>query len=262
MGTIDIDPIAFRIGQISVYWYGILFALSLVIAWFLMNSIVKKTLELNYTTMTVNQLDKFIFGAIIITVISARLGHVLFFEPSYYLYNPLEIIMLRNGGMSFHGGLIGMIIYTWIYSKKHVISRLFLADALCFSASAALITGRLANFVNQELVGKVWASEYGVIFKSIDDLPRYPTQLYEALTEGLLTFIIMSGILRIRGWKSVGTGIYTVVFCVTYSCCRFAIEFLKDVNTLNFFNLSFTTGQILCILMFLFGIYINSKRPK
>lgn len=256
MVVLDIDPIAFSICGIPVYWYGILFALSLVVAWLMMNIIVKRTEELNYSTMSVNQLDKFMFGAIITTVISGRLGHVLFFEPQYYLRNPLEIIMLRNGGMSFHGGLIGMAAYVWVYCKKNSISNLFLSDALCFSTSVALITGRLANFVNQELVGKVWAGEYGVIFKAIDDLPRYPTQLYEALTEGLLTFIIMSLVLRIKGWQSVGTGIYTSIFCITYSSFRFIIEFFKNVETYNIVNLSLTTGQILCIFMFIFGFYV------
>lgn len=260
MEIVDINPIAFTVAGISVYWYGILFALSLTIAWFFMNSIVKKTADLHYSSMTVNQLDKFMLGAIITTVITGRLGHVLFFEPSYYLHNPLDIMMLRNGGMSFHGGLMGMLVYTWMYCKKNHVPTLFLGDALCFSTSVALITGRLANFVNQELVGKVWASEYGVIFKAVDDFPRYPTQLYEALTEGLLTFIILSIILRNKGWKSMGTGIYTAVFCIIYSSCRFAIEFFKDVDTFNLGSLSLTIGQILCICMFVFGIYITHLR--
>ena len=259
MGTVDIDPVAFSIGSLKIYWYGVLFALSIVIAWTFINIFVKKTSELGYSTITLNQLDKFMLGAIVVTVISARIGHVLFFELDYYLHNPLEIVMLRNGGLSFHGGLIGMIIYTWIYCSKHSIPKLFLADTLCFATSGALITGRLANFVNQELVGKVWASEFGVVFKAVDDLPRYPTQLYEAMTEGLLTFMILSLTLKLKGWKSVGTGIYTSLFCIVYSSSRFIIEFFKDTDIAC---MSLTVGQILCLFMFCLGLIFHSHHTK
>ncbi len=259
MTVVDIDPVALHIGHLEIYWYGILFAISLVIAWAFSNAIVKRTAEVGHSKMTLNQLDKFLFGAILVTVIAARLGHVLFFEPGYYFTNPIEIVMLRRGGLSFHGGLIGLMVYVWFYSRNNNVPKLFLADTLCFSASVALITGRMANFVNQELVGKVWASEYGVVFKAIDSLPRYPTQIYEAMTEGLLTFAVLSVVLRCRGWLSIGTGVYTALFCVIYSSSRFAIEFFKDVDTINFCNITLTIGQILCIGMFIFGICIATS---
>ena len=260
MIVVNIDPVAFSIGNLEVYWYGILFAISLVIAWALANTIVKRTSELGYSPITLNQLDRFLFGAILITVISARLGHVLLFEPGYYLKNTIDILILRNGGLSFHGGLIGIAFYTLFYCKKNNIPKLFLADTLCLSVSVALITGRMANFVNQELVGKVWASEYGVIFKAIDDFPRYPTQIYEAMSEGLLTFVMLSIVLRIKGWRSVGSGIYSSLFCITYSSLRFIIEFFKDVETITFYNIQLTVGQILCIGMFALGCYICKKQ--
>lgn len=251
MWSITFSPIAFSLGNISIYWYGILFALSLIIARHVAVFILKRNhaFQLSF--------DSFLLKCIIISIICSRLGHVLFFDLKFYLNNPIEIFMIRHGGLAFHGGVIGILIYIFLYCKKRNISILFMYDMLSIATSAGLITGRLANFVNQELVGKIWASEYGVIFPLIDMFPRYPTQIYEALTEGLLNFYIQILFFAKLGNKSIGTGIYSILFCIIYSSSRFIIEFYKDVEITSV--LSMTMGQVLCLIMFIFGIVLYQK---
>ncbi len=263
MFSLNESTIAFSIGNFNIYWYGILFAISLLVGWYIANNIVKRLNILGYLKLTLNEFDSFLFLGLIIVIVFSRLGHVLFYEFQFYKSNPLEIFMIRNGGLAFHGGLIGLILYTYIYCKRKQISWLFLSDILSISASAGLITGRLANFFNQELVGKVWASKYGVVFPLVDTFPRYPTQLYEALTEGLLAFFIQIIYLNINGWKSFGTGKYSLIFCIVYSSSRFIIEFYKDVEEIFITdNLLLTVGQILCILMFVFGLLLYWMTSK
>lgn len=257
MFSLGESTVAFSIGNFNIYWYGILFAFSLLIGWYISNNIVKKLNILEYSKLTLNEFDSFLFFGLIIVIIFSRLGHVLFYEFQYYRINPMEIFMIRNGGLAFHGGLIGLLLYIYIYSKKKSISWLLLCDILSIATSAGLITGRLANFFNQELVGKVWASEHGVVFPLVDTFPRYPTQLYEALTEGLLAFIIQAIYLNRNGWKSFGSGKYSVIFGIIYSTSRFIIEFYKDVEEIFITdNLLLTVGQILCILMFIASLFI------
>ncbi len=264
MFSLNASTIAFSIGNFNIYWYGILFAFSLLIGWYISNNIVKRLNILGYSKLSLNEFDSFLFFGLIIVIVFSRLGHVLFYEFQYYIHNPIEILNIRKGGLAFHGGLIGLMVHTYMYCKKKNISWLLLLDILSISAAAGLITGRLANFFNQELVGKVWASEYGVIFPLVDTFPRYPTQLYEALTEGLLAFIIQVIYLNRNGWISFGTGKYSVIFGIVYSTSRFIIEFYKDVEEIFITNnLLLTVGQILCILMFIVSLiiyWLSSKK--
>ena len=263
MFSLNSSTIAFSIGNFNIYWYGVLFAISLLVGWYISNNIVKQLNNLGYSNFTLNEFDSFLFIGLIIVIISSRLGHVLFYDFQFYKNNPLEIFMIRHGGLAFHGGLLGLIVYVYLYCKRKNISWLLLLDILSISASAGLITGRLANFFNQELVGKIWASEYGVVFPLVDTFPRYPTQLYEALTEGLLAFFIQILYLNINKWKSFGTGRYAVIFGITYSTSRFIIEFYKDVEEIFITNnILLTVGQILCILMFILSLILYSIGNK
>ena len=257
MFSLNESTVAFSIGNFNVYWYGILFAISLLIGWYVSNNIIQRLNCIGYSKLTLKDFDSFLFFGLIIVIVFSRLGHVLFYDFQFYKNNPMEILMIRHGGLAFHGGLIGLIIYVYIYCKKKNILWLLLLDILSISASAGLITGRLANFFNQELVGKIWASEYGVIFPLVDTFPRYPTQLYEALTEGLLAFFIQIIYLNSNGWKSFGTGKYSVIFGIVYSTSRFIIEFYKDVEEIFIANtILLTVGQILCILMFMISLVL------
>jgi phosphatidylglycerol:prolipoprotein diacylglycerol transferase len=201
------------------------------------------------------------FFAIVWTVVGARLGHVIFFELEYYLHNPHEIIMLRNGGLSFHGSVLALTLYTSYFCKKRNVYWKIILDVLCLAGSLGVGIGRLANFVNQELYGKVCTANFAVIFSLVDQLPRYPTQLLESFFEGLLNFWLLIIVFRLKGIVIIGTGMLTSIFCIVYSSARFIIEFYKEVETITYFKcISLTVGQILSIALFLFGIFVLHSR--
>lgn len=201
------------------------------------------------------------FNCIIACVIGARLGHILFFELEYYLRHPLEIVMLRNGGMSFHGAIAGLFIASYQFARKYNYSLKTIADILSFSGAIGIFLGRIANFINQELYGVPTSVNWAVIFNYVDPLPRHPTQLYEAFSEGLFSFWIMLILWLIKGGKTVGTGIYALIFLSVYSVSRFFIEFFKNVEVITYFNIiKLTTGQVLSIVLLLATILIF--KPK
>jgi phosphatidylglycerol:prolipoprotein diacylglycerol transferase len=196
-------------------------------------------------------------------LVGARIGHVLFFEFEYYLANPLEILMIRNGGLSFHGGVIALAAYTYTFNMRHDLSWKIMLDALCIGGSLGIGFGRIANFCNQELYGKVCASNIAVIFPMVDHLPRYPTQLFESLFEGFINFWILMLIFRSRGVKIIGACKISSIFAIVYSSSRFVIEFYKDVETCTYFHcISLTIGQTLSLAFFTFGIFLWSCHAK
>jgi phosphatidylglycerol:prolipoprotein diacylglycerol transferase len=251
-----VHPVAFHIFGVDVYWYGIVYATAL------MGSIGLSAIVLNFLRKigtkvpTKSQFDAFLFWAIVWVVISARLGHVLFFDASYYINNPIEILMIRKGGLAFHGGLIGITIYTMWFCKTLHFSAAVLSDILAFSATIGIFLGRFANFINQELYGKISAVRHAVIFKFVDDMPRYPTQIYESLFEGFIPFVVMLGIFGRSQGQLIGSWSFCAIFCIMYSISRFVIEFFKDVETYNCLRIQLTTGQILSIPLLLFGLSI------
>lgn len=259
----SVSPIAFSIGPLPVYWYGIIYAISLFSAWAVATWILRKLRFNNIPVPTKESFDSFMFWAIISVIVGARLGHVLFFDLSYYMRHPAEIFMIRNGGLAFHGAIITLAIYTFIYVRRQNFSWRILTDVLAIAGALGVGIGRFANFMNQELYGQITASDLGVIFSFVDNFPRYPTQIFEAFFEGLLNFWLLFIIFRLKGVKLIGTSIPTAIFCMVYSAARFVIEFYKDVEVHTFFNtVALTTGQILSILLFLFGVFIARTKPR
>ena len=261
------SPVAFSISGWNIYWYGIIYASSLFASWMVATWVLRKLRYNKINVPSKEDFDSFMFWAIISILVGARLGHVIFFELEYYLSNPIEILMLRNGGLSFHGSVIGLAIYTYFYNKRHNLSWKLMADVLCFASTLGIGIGRLANFMNQELYGKICTSDFAVIFKFVDEMPRYPTQIFESFFEGFLNFWIMFIVFRLKGVKIMGTGAMTSIFCIVYSSSRFVIEFFKEVETYTYFNcITLTVGQILSITMFLFGIFVlyykENNSPK
>jgi phosphatidylglycerol:prolipoprotein diacylglycerol transferase len=253
----SISPIAFSVLSLDIYWYGIIYAFALFTSWAVATYILRKLRANGVSILTKEEFDNFMFWAIVSIVVGARLGHVLFFEIEYYLKNPFEILMLRQGGLSFHGAIIGLGLYLYAFVRKRNFSWKLFADVLCLSGALGIGIGRLANFMNQELYGKIATVDCAVIFSLVDNMPRYPTQIFESFFEGFLNFWILFIIFRIKGITLLGTGIFTSVFCIVYSSSRFIIEFFKEVETYTYFNsVTLTTGQTLSIAMFLFGVYI------
>lgn len=253
----SVSPIAFSIGNLSVYWYGVIYATALFSSWAVATWVLRKLRYNEIEVPTKEEFDGFMFWAIIFIIVGARLGHVLFYEFDYFLKHPLEIIMIRNGGLSFHGSVIALTIYVLMYVRRSRISWKVMADVLAIAGALGIGIGRFANFMNQELYGKVTSSNVAVIFSFVDNMPRYPTQLIEAFFEGLLNFWILFVIFRLKGTKIIGTGTTTAIFCIIYSSARFIIEFYKEVEVYTYFNvISLSVGQVLSIALFFFGVFV------
>lgn len=259
----SVSPIAFKLGSMPVYWYGIIYAIALFSSWAVATWILRKLRSNAVKVPTKEEFDSFMFWAIVLIIIGARLGHVLFFDLEYYLKHPLEVFMIRNGGLAFHGSVIALIFYILFYVKRHNLSWEVLADVLAISGALGIGIGRFANFFNQELYGQVTSSDLGIIFSFVDNFPRYPTQIFESFFEGFFNFWLLFVAFRLKGVKFIGTGIPTAIFCFIYSSARFVIEFYKDVETYTYFNLiSLTVGQILSIALFLFGFSVLYLKEK
>lgn len=259
----NLDPVIFQIGFFAVRWYSMAYIVGLLLAWLL----VRQMSRFSHSSFTVLKIDDFLVWATIGIIAGGRLGYVLFYHLPYYIEYPWHAFALWEGGMSFHGGLIGMIIATLWFCKKKEINVYMVGDMLAAVAPIGLFLGRLANFVNGELYGRVTTSvPWGIIFPDGGDMPRHPSQLYEALTEGLLLFVI----LNLVWWKSAKYrqryGFTCGLFFILYSFFRFGVEFFRQPDAhLGFLTFHLTMGQILCIPMFVFGawlIYQSSPRAQ
>lgn len=182
-----IDPILIEIGPFAIRWYALAYVAGLVIGWRLMMSYARNP----GSKVTDNQVDDFFVWAILGVILGGRLGYVLFYKPGFYLANPSEIFLIWQGGMSFHGGFLGVMIATWLYTAKKKIPFLCFTDLLAAVAPVGLFFGRLANFINGELFGRTTNVPWAVIFPNGGPVGRHPSQIYEALLEGLLLFVVM-----------------------------------------------------------------------
>lgn len=257
-----IDPVIFNIFGFDIKWYGLAYVFGIMLGYFILKKNAKIIPDCNLSS---DFYDDLIFYMLVAMIVGGRLGHVLFYDFSYYIAKPIDILKTYEGGMSFHGGLLGCTFACYIACKKHKLKFFHLSDLLCTVAPIGLFFGRIANFINAELIGISTDLPWGVVFPGSDGIPRHPTQIYEALTEGVLLFIILNIVFRARfKWfyaKSKGNklnfGMITSLFLILYSSMRFFIEYLKHPGKPLiecFFNLS--VGQILCIFMFIIGVII------
>lgn len=249
----NLNPVAFRIGDFSVRWYGIAY-----IVGFLCASIVLVMVARRWKVQIDS--DKILAGILcgmIGLVIGARLGYVLFYGNGYYFQNPVKILAFQEGGMSFHGGLIGGLIGGIFAAKLMKIKYLRLLDMAFIGVPIGLFFGRCANFVNGELWGAPcdlpWAVNFGGL---AGNMPRHPSQLYEAILEGIVLFTVL--FILSRKLPPYKEGTYFAVFCILYSIFRFAIEFVREPDSqLGYIAFNWLTmGQILSIPLFILGIAI------
>lgn len=250
----DIDPVAFTIGPILIRWYSLAYIAGFFGGWGVAHLAVRRsTLE----KPTRKQIDDFLFWMVLGVILGGRIGYVLFYNLSYYLENPSHILKTWEGGMSFHGGLLGVAIAVAAFAYKHKIPVLRLGDLAACGATIGLFFGRLANFVNGELYGRVTDHPIGMVFPDGGPLPRHPSQLYEALTEGLILAIILNGLACFTPSIQKKYGFLFGLFLTLYGVFRFIIEFARepDAQIGLYFNL-ISQGQILCLPMILIGLYI------
>ena len=256
MYTHNLDPVLFDFGFLVVRWYSLAYILGILIGWWLGKKIIlKKFKNLNFNIL---EFDNFITYIIISMLIGGRVGYVLFYNLEYYLLNPFNILKIWEGGMSFHGALLGIILGTYWFSKKKNIPAFLLLDIVACVAPIGIFFGRIANFINGELVGKTTDVSWGVIFPKIDDNIRHPSQLYEAFLEGAVLFFIMNSILSKNKYR-IGTCSY--IFLIFYGVFRIISEFYRepDLQVGYLFDL-ISMGTMLSILMILAGIIIFLRK--
>ena len=250
-----INPTIVTIGPLQIRWYGVMYILAFLASYFLVKyQIRKKGLPIDINTVN----DFFLF-LIIGLIIGARLGYVIFYNLPFYFSHPLKLFAIWEGGMSFHGGLIGIIFSGLIFLKKHKANFWEFADLISVTAPIGLGLGRLGNFINAELYGRVTNLPWGMIFPSGGVLPRHPSQLYEFFLEGILLFAILWWIKDFPFKK----GTLFCLFLILYSILRFSIEFFREPDPQLGLLFSFITmGQILSIFMCISGLILLYFRPE
>ncbi len=249
-----INPILIELGPIPIRWYSLAYVFGIFLGAIQFKYLAKK-IKLE---MSCDFLDDLVTGIIIGIVIGGRLGFVLIYEHTYYFAYPLEILKTWNGGMSFHGGLIGFCIATTIVCRMHKTNIFAILDISACCAPIGIFLGRIANFINNELYGRITNVSWAVVFPG-ENIARHPSQIYEALSEGLLLFVILN-ILMIRFKIYKSKGMISGLFCFLYAFFRFIIEnFRQPDKQLGFIIHSITMGQILSILMIIIGTIVVIK---
>jgi phosphatidylglycerol:prolipoprotein diacylglycerol transferase len=250
-----IDPVALSLGPIKIHWYGIMYLLAFAVAWFL----ALRNSQRPWSPINKAQVEDLIVYGAFGVILGGRLGYLLFYSADKWLADPTMLIRIWEGGMSFHGGLIGVAIAILIYSRKYQIAFLGLADFVAPLIPAGLLFGRIGNFIGQELYGRPTDVPWAMIFPADPaQLARHPSQLYEAALEGLVLFFI----LNLYAQKPRLYGSVAGMFLVFYGCFRFAVEFVRQPDAqfagqpalLEAFNWM-TRGQTLCIPMILLGLW-------
>lgn len=257
----QIDPVAFSLGSLKVHWYGLAYLAGFAIAWFL----AKRRSRRADLAVREHQVDDLIFYGAIGVVLGARIGYVLFYGMAEFLAEPLMVIRLWEGGLSFHGGLVGVIIGMVVYCRKIQQNFLDVMDFVAPFCPVGLLLGRIANFINAELYGRAADVPWAMVFPSdVEHLPRHPSQLYEAGLEGLLLFVILFV------WYSAKPrprGAVCSLFVLLYGCFRFFVEFFRQPDAhINFDWFGWMSrGQELCLPMIIIGggvfiwSHINAK---
>ena len=254
MYTHNLDPVLINFGFLAIRWYSLAYMLGIIAGWWLGKKIIVHILKNETLKFNVKEFDDLITYLVISIVIGGRLGYVVFYNLGYYIANPFDVIKIWQGGMSFHGALIGIIIGTYLYSRKKNVPIFFLLDTIACVSPIGIFFGRIANFINGELIGKVTTASWGIIFPAVDMLPRHPSQLYEALLEGLVLFLILNYLVFSKKYK-MGTCSYLFLIC--YGIFRIISEFFRepDAHIGYIFNL-FSMGTVLSFFMILAGFII------
>ena len=248
----SIDPVILSLGFVDIRWYSLAYIFGFIIG----SAIIKYINNRSLNTITNKQIDSFFIWSIIGVIIGGRIGYVIFYQFNAFIDNPLYIVKIWEGGMSFHGGLIGIIISIFIFCKKNNIEFYYLSDLISIAAPIGIFLGRIANFINNELYGKITSFKFAIIYPEVDLNPRHPSQLYEALFEGIILFTILI-IYYYKNKSKNSVGKISGLFLFFYGLFRFLIEFLREPDhhiglLFNFISL----GQLLSMPLIIIGITI------
>ena len=242
----NFDPVAFQILSFEIRWYSLAYIAGIIIGWLLCKKIFIKNSNVN------EKFDDYLTFLIIGIIIGGRLGYVIFYNFNFYVNNLLDILKIWEGGMSFHGGLIGIIIASILFARKNEQDYFLYLDQVSLVAPIGIFFGRLSNFINSELYGIPTDVPWAVTFIQIDNLSRHPSQLYEAILEGIILFLIL---LYFRNKNFLNKpGLISGLFLIFYSIFRFFVEFLRVPDQqLGYLVLNLTMGQIISIIFILIG---------
>lgn len=249
------DPVAISLGPLQIHWYGLMYLLAFAIAWFLGRHRIKQ----GYLDISLKRFEDLLFYGIVGVILGGRLGYVLFYQFSYYLSHPLEIFAVWDGGMAFHGGLIGVLLAMLFFARKEGKTFLQIGDFVAPLIPLGLAVGRWGNFMNGELWGRPTNGNWGMIFPMADHLPRHPSQLYQLALEGILLFVV----LWFYSKKPRPTGYVSAVFLIGYGICRFIAEFGREPDShLGLLTMNLSMGQWLSLPMIILGILVFAVSTK
>ena len=251
----NFDPVAFQFFSLEIRWYSLSYIFGIIFGWiYCKNKLIKDEKLLNL-------FDDLITYLIIGIILGGRIGYILLYNFNYYIENLSEILIIWHGGMSFHGGLLGVILATILFSKKHKLNSFIFLDLISLVAPIGLFLGRIANFINSELYGRETDVFWSVKFINIDSIPRHPSQIYEALFEGLVLFFLLNYLAK---KKRFGTpGIISSIFLIFYSLFRFVLEFFRAPDPqIGYVLLNLTMGQLASIIFLFLGLYLYLSKKN
>ena len=250
----NLDPILIDFGFIAIRWYSLAYIFGILIGWWLAKKILVHRFKTTKERFNLEEFDNLITLLILSIILGGRIGYILFYNPDYFVQNPMDVFKIWQGGMSFHGALIGIILSVSIFAIKKRIQPLFLLDIISCVAPIGIFFGRIANFINGELIGKTTNVFWSVIFPNFDQLQRHPSQLYEAFLEGFLLFIIVNFFIYQKNYRS---GTCSILFLIFYGIFRIAAEQFRepDIHIGYIYNF-ISMGSILSLIMIAAGIII------
>lgn len=256
-----IDPVLVQIGPLAIRWYALAYVVGLVLGW----RYIRYFVSHRGTGVTLRDADDLLIWCTLGVVLGGRLGYVIFYQPGYFIENPGQIPMLWQGGMSFHGGALGVLIAATLYSRIKGRSLLALGDAICCAAPIGLFFGRIANFINGELYGRASDVSWAMVFPAGGPEARHPSQLYEAFLEGLLLFTLLA-VLTYMTRAASRPGILAGVFFAGYAVARIIVELFREPDSfLGFLVAGITMGQVLSLPVLAFGLFLiflgRSRKP-
>ena len=253
----DLNPVFINFGLIEIRWYSLAYIFGILIGWWVAKNIINFKIKNKIVRFDTKIFEDLITYIIISIIIGGRIGYVIFYNLSYYLNNPMDILKIWQGGMSFHGALVGIILGTYLFSKNLKINTFFFLDIIASVAPIGIFFGRIANFINGELYGKPTDIFWSVVFPEVDKIPRHPSQLYEAALEGMVLFIVL---INLAYKKSINTGVVSALFMILYGLFRMVLEIFREPDSQigYLFNL-FSMGSVLSFVMVLAGLLILKK---
>lgn len=257
----SIDPVAFALGPFQIRWYALAYLAGFLIGWRYCRFLAARDPD---RAPSAEHIDDFLSWAIAGVILGGRIGYVVFYQPDLYLHDPLAVLRIWQGGMSFHGGLVGLVCALLIYARRARIPVLRLSDLVSCVAPIGLFFGRMANFVNGELYGRHTSVPWGVVFPGGGPDPRHPSQLYESALEGAVLFAILFFAAR-RADVRAREGLLSGIFLAGYGIFRLFVEFFREPDVqIGYLFAGATMGQMLCLPMILAGLYliVRAFRPK